>query len=367
MFVAVLNKLLAHKKMQYDTSNDSLQSLLKKAYDNSKLANNREIVLVVGDTGVGKSTTINYLLGSELCQLSKRAANKLLDVRRSVIALKGKARVYARIGHHSAESETLFPKIVEKKLYKNLQSYLCGKSFYLCDCPGFNGSHIKEEERICAILSSQIAIKSAKSIKAVMVVLPLKYLTEQRAFGFREIAYTLAQFINNPIQNRKSIFFAFTKIEPDTEVEEIQCHIEEIERALEKQLYNTKDTIFQRRTLKQLSVVRAIKSNTDNILLIRPIDNEAGRKKIIGKLIESQPIHTDQFTFLSQEATCAKINKKLTDVALRYIAMLDQQYNYLKHLNYVRKEKSEYSPQLLNNIEEKYTTTNSIKYQSTED
>jgi hypothetical protein len=99
---------------------EKAKGLLKKAYPKIRSTEGEEVVLVLGNTGSGKSTIINRLLG---CQMQKT-----LDGAKCIAKPIDESQIYAKIGT-GWDSETLFPEV-----HKSRDGY---STWTYCDCPGF--------------------------------------------------------------------------------------------------------------------------------------------------------------------------------------------------------------------------------------
>lgn len=122
-------------------------------WDKKQSAEN--LVLVIGPTGSGKSTLINYLYGIKFDYISTFKS----PFHKSYLQPKpGQRKPPARAGH-SMQSETLFAHITPPDRKNN--SY--------CDCPGFSDNRL-QDEAVCASLGVPLAVKYANSIRAVIIV-----------------------------------------------------------------------------------------------------------------------------------------------------------------------------------------------------
>jgi hypothetical protein len=88
---------------------------------------NKEVVMVLGNTGTGKSTAVNYLMGCKM-KLVKPVELNLPGVKKVVIVDPKSTRPEVMPIGHGDTSYTFMPKIVSDP-DNNDQAY--------CDCPGF--------------------------------------------------------------------------------------------------------------------------------------------------------------------------------------------------------------------------------------
>jgi hypothetical protein len=82
-------------------------------------------VLFIGDTGSGKSTTVNFLSGQRMEKVDRQDGSDHYDVANPA------GESIARIGHSDSNSETLFAEEIIPKGMKDLK---------FVDCPGFGDS-----------------------------------------------------------------------------------------------------------------------------------------------------------------------------------------------------------------------------------
>ena len=147
-------------------------------------------VLVCGDTGAGKSTTINYLLGRELLAKARENSYQL------VIECKNPV---SEIGHQNT-STTSVPK-----------KYKLDKLSYW-DCPGFEDTAGESIDIINAYAISRIQHKS-KKLKILALIEEHNLLSPLRGSVFRELIVKLTKMFdhNNESSLADSITLCFTK------------------------------------------------------------------------------------------------------------------------------------------------------------
>jgi hypothetical protein len=136
-------------------------NLLEEAFKWADQLNGRDIVMFLGDTGAGKSTSINYYLGH---QLRKERSYGRLSVRLKDEGLNEDS--YAAIGQSIGASETTFVKGYSLKNHENKYWKLM-----LCDFPGFNDTR-GELHDLTTTLSIDYAIAKAHSVKCIVLTFP---------------------------------------------------------------------------------------------------------------------------------------------------------------------------------------------------
>lgn len=154
----------------------------------------KDLVLVIGNTGAGKSTMINYLLG---CPMKRE---------------EGRVRVqegypeFAKIGLDKCYSATLYP-----------EAYAAVEGHSFCDVAGWGDSRdpkFKKEFQITTAICTKIAINSAKLIKSIIVVVDQESLVAGRAASLSSVFNALENFFHSSGINNlsSSVIFAITKI-----------------------------------------------------------------------------------------------------------------------------------------------------------
>eukprot|EP01040_Poterioochromonas_malhamensis_P013525 gene13525-14874_t len=152
-----------------DDDYEIIEEILKKVQEADIIAHNeakdKDLVLVVGNTGSGKSTFLNYLIGKKMIEAKfPGSMKKVFQCEDPVF----------EIGF-GFESKTHFPQV-----YYDPESDLT-----YCDCPGFNDNRGVEFD-----VSNMYAIArlchSARSIKGVVILINYFSLETDRAKGLRE-------------------------------------------------------------------------------------------------------------------------------------------------------------------------------------
>lgn len=196
-----------------------------EAFQRVQVADGKDMVLIIGNTGSGKSTAINYLLGCNMKQVKNSTNSK------QIIIVDDAEIEYARIGH-SISSQTQFPEAFQVK----------NADFVYCDFPGFSDNR-GIEQQICTAISAQMAIRTARSVRSIMVFIDYVTMDVDRYASLRKLAITLANFFKEPEIVRNYLYFVFTKIPrfdsitgqeiPKGQIkEEIKCKIAEVEQSI---------------------------------------------------------------------------------------------------------------------------------------
>jgi predicted GTPase len=134
------------------SSLDRIQKGIDKLLPNLKYAENQDILLVLGNTRVGKSTLVSYLSGSKL------VGNVDPDDPDEVLLCLAPKSTGAEIGHGVASQTKTPTKHIATKV-ANMQ---------LWDVPGFNESSTREQDIINTYLIQELMTR-AQSIRIVLV------------------------------------------------------------------------------------------------------------------------------------------------------------------------------------------------------
>lgn len=250
-----------------------IQKKISDGYHNTEIAKDKDLVLIIGNTGVGKSTTANYLLGHRMIE---RKING-----RSVIETIDKPTF--SIGHQ-VTAETLYATPVMSNAF----------SWLLTDCPGFQGNKAVED-RVIESISIELAIRSAMQIKGVLILISMYSIMETKLEELRGLMKTLISLFKDPIEMVKYSTFLITKKNkhiPDNEARE------ETTGAMS---YLIKHCIQQRKILTESNTTSAegltsadydkietffsaLLKESNEIIFVNPLDIGESRDLIINKI-----------------------------------------------------------------------------------
>ena len=178
-------------------------------------AHEKDVIIFIGNTGAGKSTTINYLYG---CTMELKSPKELgIKGFEDLITVKtpengGKLEELMPIGH-AKQSKTFMPQI-EHDISNDL-TYI--------DCPGFLDNR-GPEINIANAVNIKNSIKQSKSVKVVMLI-NYHSLKADRGRGLSDmlkISSNLFGSSTNLVKNKNSILIGISATPHNTELEALK-------------------------------------------------------------------------------------------------------------------------------------------------
>lgn len=217
-----------HKEFTFEESINVLLECIKQGKLEAQKAQGKEVIIFIGNTGAGKSTTVNYLCGCTMeaknpKQLGIKGLGKVVVVKSP--ASGGIKEEVMPIGH-TKESKTFMPQIETDTDTQN--TYM--------DCPGFLDNR-GPEINIANAVNIKNAIKEAKTAK-VVILINYHSLKAERGRGLSEmlkIAYNLFGKEENLLASQNSLLIGITNaVSSDCDLDELREWIVEGNPTLEK-------------------------------------------------------------------------------------------------------------------------------------
>ena len=198
-------KTKTHKLCHHLNITLSLSKMLEFAFFNHPYESISNLVMFIGSTGVGKSTVLNYLNGTEY---------ELLDDETTFAPKDGSYNKLKCAPPNSLSSETLYSEIL-KFVDKDKTE------IYYADLPGFFDKNVSDRKSVIAALGLPILIQKSKNIKAIVIVLDYKIFipnSGDKGRDLEKISKNLLQLFKDFEENKRhiNILFAITKPPPNT-------------------------------------------------------------------------------------------------------------------------------------------------------
>ena len=188
-----------------------IQRLVAKTEQAAKLIRDKEIILLVGATGSGKSTTVQFLAGSKMEKtLVKVAPGELLEHIMAVGPIRNRG-LSSVTSSPQMKSETRCITPVTVQLKDIFGRHEAGE-ITLCDAPGFGDTGGPEID----VANSAGVIEALKQCKSVKILALSSYLRlGDKGEGVKKLAHILVNMVHGIQDRLDAIFYAFTKY-PET-------------------------------------------------------------------------------------------------------------------------------------------------------
>jgi hypothetical protein len=156
--------------------------------EESRKSVGKDIVALIGNTGAGKSTAINYLLGSEIFYDEQARAMRVAEGYEE----------FAKIGNRSSTSETLYTQICENS------------DFVFADCGGFLDTRGPEQE-FRAMASLNATLSNSSTIKFVLCFDATILRTDRGVLFSNFVRAVFQDFLSDQSEVSESVMLMFTK------------------------------------------------------------------------------------------------------------------------------------------------------------
>lgn len=248
----------------------------------------KDVILLIGLTGSGKSTLMNYLLGCELEESFSEAGDPIL------IPKEGQ-QLKAKMGT-GVEAETLVPSV-----------FLLSNGLALVDCPGFEENR-GSEYGVCAMITNQLVVQLAASVRVVLV-LSQKAVAEKGS-DFERLVNVLGKIFKNLDVVVPSMVFLLNKAPKGYKLNpHLKAKLKQFYQKNEKEL-NTeaerdkltqgsedkaKDNSKKIKTLKSNRLFLSLmQSKLDKMEILQLLD-PSKRGLLINRFLDSKPVAKEQF------------------------------------------------------------------------
>lgn len=155
-------------------------------------AKNKEIVALIGNTGTGKSTAVNHLLGIPMRYISAKGGG--------TIQVADGHKEVAKIGHSKTQSQTLYAEVHEHS----------SSPFVFADCGGFFDTRGVTSD-LSVVTSLKLTLESAKSIKLVLCFDSHLIGSDRGIHLSHSLALSLKSLLKDYRNHPNSLLLLFTK------------------------------------------------------------------------------------------------------------------------------------------------------------
>ncbi|CAG9315972.1 unnamed protein product [Blepharisma stoltei] len=313
-----------------------LSRLISKSAQFSGNIENKDIILLIGVTGAGKSTTTHFLCGSKLDRILEDGVRHI-----KAVAIKNPTLKNISISSH-AQSETRYITLVPINI-KDSQ-----ETIFLCDTPGLLDTSGAEVD-IANTISIVEYVKKCRSVRPLIL---LSSKTEGDRFeGVKKLAHTLARLVPNFNKYSNSFTYAFTKYKKK-DASNIHALVNNAIRKIE-----IPDEAF-------LHILNDIKNKTKNgAITIDPLKDDP--QELIRKILEREPIEDPKNafeSFITEDSRLSIKNQVLIYSKDIEKALNSMNYEIIKYklddLKYLASQFAQFEPQYISCVESVIKKTN---------
>ncbi|CAF1002734.1 unnamed protein product [Adineta steineri] len=275
-----------------------IQRLISKAKNAASLIHKKDIILLVGETGSGKSTMIHFLAGSNMQETRVQIApGKFLDHIAAVGPFRNpELNSISTSPFNKSETRYIAPVTI---YLADISAANETDAIILCDAPGFSDTSGPEVD-IANSIGVIEALKGTNSVK--LLALSSYKSVGDRGQGIQKLAHILSNMVQGIEGRLDAIVYAFTKYPPNEDDTNINSTLTDIKRSTVD-----KDPILRSDTAFVKILTHMIEETEDIVYKINPIQDE--RKKLIKKLLRGKGIRFpgEVFRFSMCEETRAII------------------------------------------------------------
>ena len=291
--VRYLNELL--KKFR-SLNVAEIQRLVGKATEAAELIQNKDIVLLIGTTGSGKSTTIQFLAGATMREVKVEVSPGKFLEHITAVGKISNSDLRQVISSPLQKSATRYIAPVNIQLKDVLGVHETGV-LTICDAPGFDDTAGPEVD-IANSIGVTKALQKAKSVK-ILALISLKGLGD-RGQGVQKLAHILISMIDEIEDKLYAIVYGFTKFPASTDINALL--LETKRSKVDEDASLQSDTAFVN-VLKDM-----IEKTEEDAMKIEPTKDDP--KKLVRKLKNLRGIKNPQevFRFSMSEETRATVS-----------------------------------------------------------
>ena len=307
--VAKRELIRLYKEFNIFDVNESLR-LIEKADKATGLIKDKEILLLLGNTGVGKSTTTHFLAGSTLRKVT--ALNKISHIEPEIIRNPDLQKVKTSA---DARSKTRYITPVRIDFERDIPTatYALKRKggIILCDTPGFFET-LGAEVDVANGFGIVKAIRTAKSVRPLLLN---SAKSGDKYEGLKKPALTLIRLVPNLPQLLDTFSYGFTKYRHD-EYDQIHPQINAVVNAL-----TDADKVDK---AHEILLQDMADQTRDQPNIIDPIGGDPNQvwTKILGKPAIHHP--EEEFQFFINEESKIKIQKQLQRFHLQIISAVSR-------------------------------------------
>ncbi|CAF4958277.1 unnamed protein product [Rotaria sp. Silwood1] len=286
--------------------------LIEKVDDAAKAIEKKEIILLLGGTGSGKSTTIHFLGGSKMIETRVDGLNHIAPtniINRALIKIETAP---------FTQSVTRYMAAVEIN-FEDVGSFNTG-SIWVCDSPGFEDTSGPEVD----IANGLGMIKAIKGCKSVRPVILFSYKSiGDRCGGVKKIAHLLVGLIPGIQYHKKCFTYIFTKF-PENEKDTVHALINDVNRKLNQE--EKSDTSF-------MILLRDILTKTKNgARVLDPMHDKPA--DMLDEFFETDAIHhpEDVFKFSIAETSKSILHEQVRKHQLSIMSSTNRyEYSFVEY------------------------------------
>jgi predicted GTPase len=250
--------------------------LIKKTEEAADLIKNQNIILLLGATGAGKSTTIHFLAGSEMHETEVNGLSHIDAIKINNPALKQVKM------SPSSTSVTRYITAIPVN-FREVGGFNAEGSIVLCDTPGFEDTNGPEVD-VANGIGLVNAVRQCRSVKP-LVLISYKSIGD-RLTGLKTLARTLVGIMPGIKDHMSAFTYAFTKY-PSNERKRIHASLKDI---VEKMSAEEKQDIAFFNLLKDM-----MRKTEKKINVINPLEDQPG--EFLDEMAESATISHPEEVF----------------------------------------------------------------------